>query len=294
VSREITLLVNPTSGKGRGARFAGPVASRLREAGLTVREVAGRDADEALDLARAAVTDGTDGLVVVGGDGMVHLGLQVVAGTATPLGIVAAGTGNDIARSLGLPQKEAEEAANVVVAGYTRPVDAARTGGRWFASVLASGFDSRVNDRANRMTWPAGRLRYDLAILAELRVFQPLRYTIELDGERLETDAMLVAVGNGPSYGGGMRVCPEARLDDGLLHVTVVGPLSKPEFVRTFPKVYRGTHILHPRISTHQARVVSLAAAGVTAYADGERVATLPATCEVVPGAWQVFAPGTV
>jgi diacylglycerol kinase (ATP) len=291
VSREIALLINPTSGKGRGARFATPVATRLREAGLTVRELVGRDADEALELGRAAVADGADGLVVVGGDGMVHLGLQVVAGTAIPLGIVAAGTGNDIARALELPLKDAAAAANVVIAGYTRPMDAARTGGRWFGSVLASGFDSRVNDRANRMTWPSGRSRYNLAILAELRVFQPLRYTIELDGERLETDAMLVAVGNGPSYGGGMRVCPAARLDDGLLDVTVVGPLSKPEFVRIFPSVYRGTHVRHPQVTTHQARVVSLAADGVTAYADGERVASLPVTTEAVPAALQVFCP---
>jgi diacylglycerol kinase (ATP) len=291
VSRKIALLVNPTSGRGRGARLAGPAAARLRAAGLTVRELVGADAAEAMELARRAVADGVDGVVVVGGDGMVNLALQAVAGTAVPLGLVPAGTGNDVARLLGLPRGDPVAAVDVVVAGRVRAIDAGRSGGRWFATVLASGFDSRVNDRANRMTWPAGRMRYNAAILAELRVLAPLRYTVEADGQRLETDAMLVAVGNGPSYGGGMRVCPDARADDGLLDVTIVGPVSAGTFLRLFPKVYRGTHVLDARITTLRARTVSLAAAGVTAYADGERVGALPVTCEAVPGAVHVFAP---
>ena len=118
--------------------------------------------------------------------------------------------------------------------------------GRWFAGVLGSGFDSMVNERANRMTWPSGRSRYNLAILAELRTFRPVPYTLELDGETWQTEAMLVAVGNGSSYGGGMRVCPDARLDDGLLDVTVLGPISKLEFLRVFPTVYKGTHVAPP------------------------------------------------
>jgi diacylglycerol kinase (ATP) len=315
VSREIALLVNPTSGKGRGARSAVPVTDRLTRAGLRVRRVQGRDAAEALDLAREAVADGVDGVVAVGGDGLVNLALQAVAGSGVPLGVVPAGTGNDFACSVGVPVGDPVAAADLVLAGHTRGVDAARAGGTWFGGVLASGFDSRVNDRANRMRWPTGKLRYDLAILAELRVFRPLPYTIELEpagddpasgdqpaggdrpdrgdepagGRRLETEAMLVAVGNGPSYGGGMRICPQARLDDGLLDVTVVGPMSRPELVRMFPTVYRGTHLRFPQVRTYRARAVRLAAAGVTAWVDGERLAELPLTCEAVPGAVRVF-----
>jgi diacylglycerol kinase (ATP) len=158
--------------------------------------------------------------------------------------------------------------------------------------VLGSGFDSMVNERANRMSWPSGRSRYNLAIVAELRTFRPVPYTLELDGEAWETEAMLVAVGNGPSYGGGMRVCPGARLDDGLLDITVLGPISKPEFLRVFPTVYKGTHVRHRAVTVRQAREVVLTSPGVTAYADGERVSELPVRCHAVPDAVHVFTAG--
>ena len=291
MTRRIAVLVNPTSGKGRGARLLLPVSDRLRSAGLDVEVVVGRDGDEAFDRLRDQVADGVDGVVAVGGDGLVNIALQVTGGTDIPLGIVPAGTGNDIARSLGLVPKDPVAAVDLVVGGHTRTIDLGRANGRWFAGVLGSGFDSMVNERANRMSWPNGRSRYNLAIVAELRTFRPVPYVLELDGVRLESDAMLVAVGNGTSYGGGMLVCPGAELDDGLLDLTLLGPISKPEFLRVFPRVYKGTHVDHPAVSVHRARSVSLHADGVTAYADGERVAVLPVTCDAVPHAMHVFAP---
>jgi diacylglycerol kinase (ATP) len=219
------------------------------------------------------------------------MALQVVAGTATPLGIVPAGTGNDIARSLGLPLEDPVAAVDLLATAEPRAVDLGRALGRWFGGVLSSGFDSMVNERANRMSWPRGRSRYNVAIAAELRTFRPVPFVLELDGERWETEAMLVAVGNGVSYGGGMKVCPGAQMDDGLFDVTVLGPVSKVEFVRVFPQVYSGAHVNHPAVTVRRATTVSLAATGVTAYADGERVALLPVTCDVLPGALQVLAP---
>ncbi|MGH3343526.1 MAG: diacylglycerol kinase [Carbonactinosporaceae bacterium] len=295
MSREIALLVNPTAGRGRGMRYGLAAADQLRRAGVGVRELTGRDAGEAATLARAAAESGASALVVVGGDGMVHLGLQVVAGTSTTLGVIPAGTGNDVARLVGLPRRDPRAAADIVAEGRVRAIDATRcageTGQRWYVTVLAAGFDARVNDRVNRMTWPRGRLRYDLAVLAELREFRPLRYVLDLDGERWTTDAMLVAVGNGPSYGGGMRVCPDAAVDDGLLEVVVVGTLSKQRFVRLFPTVFTGRHVRHSEVTVRRARRVTVTAAGVTAYADGERVGALPITCETVRGALKVLGP---
>ena len=291
MTRRIALLVNPTSGKGRGARLLEPVAERLRSSGVDVDVVTGRDADEAFDRVRNRVAAGVDGVVAVGGDGLVNIALQVVAGTDVPLGVVPAGTGNDIARALGLSLADPVAAVDLVVRGATRAVDLGRANGRWFAGVLGSGFDSMVNERANRMSWPSGRSRYNLAILAELRTFRPVPYELVLDGETWTTKAMLVAVGNGSSYGGGMRVCPDARLDDGLLDITVLGPISKPEFLRVFPTVYKGTHVRHPAVTVRRARQVSLTSSGVTAYADGERVSVLPVTCDAVPDGMRVFAP---
>jgi diacylglycerol kinase (ATP) len=267
------------------------VAARLRSLGASVDVVAGRDADDALDKIRARVDSGVEAVVALGGDGLVNLALQVVAGTAVPLGVVPAGTGNDFARALGLSRSDPMAVVDHIANGEARPVDLGRVGSRWFGGVLSSGFDSMVNERANRMSWPRGRARYNLAMLAELRTFRPVPFELDVDGETWVTDAMLVAVGNSASYGGGMRICPDASLEDGLLDVTVLGPISKLEFIRVFPSVYKGTHVNHRAVTVKRARVVSLSAFGVTAYADGERVASLPVACEAVPKALQVLAP---
>lgn len=289
-SREIALLTNPTAGKGRGARIRDRTLRRLRAAGLTVRDLQGRDAGEASDLASQCVADGVDALVVCGGDGMVHLAVQAVATTGTPLGIIPAGTGNDVARYFDLPRKDPEAAVDRVVAGRTRTVDLARSGSRYFVTVLAAGFDAVVNERANRMTWPKGQMRYNLATLAELRVFEPLPYTLQLDDRHVRLDAMLVAIGNGPSFGGGLRIAEGAVLDDGLLDVVVIKPISKPDLVRTYPKLFKGTHVHHPQYEHHLVRTVTVAAPGIVSYADGERFGPLPLTVECAPGALTVLA----
>jgi diacylglycerol kinase (ATP) len=289
-SREIALLTNPTAGKGRGAKVRQRALARLRGAGLTVRDLQGRDASEALDLARQCVAGGVDALVVCGGDGMVHLAAQAVASTGIPLGIVPAGTGNDVARYFDLPRKDPDAAVDRVLAGRTRTVDLARSGSQFFVTVLAAGFDAIVNERANRMSWPKGQMRYNIATLAELRVFQPLSYTLQLDDRQISLEAMLVAVGNGPSFGGGLRITEGAILDDGLLDVVIIKPISKPDLVRTYPKLFKGTHVHHPQYEHHLVRSVTIAAPGIVSYADGERFGPLPLTVECSPGALTVLA----
>ncbi|MFD7705043.1 diacylglycerol kinase [Streptomyces caelestis] len=296
MTSEITLFVNPTAGRGRGARAARPAASALRDAGFSVRTVLGDDPRDALARARAAVEEGTGALIAVGGDGMANLALQAVVGTGTPFGLVAAGTGNDFARALGMPLREPAAAGRMIAdalrCGRVRDIDLGRVGDRWFGAVLASGFDSRVNDRGNRMRLPLGRLKYDVAMVAELAAFRPLPYRIALDGgEVREVEATLVAVGNGPSYGGGMRICPGADLTDGLFDITVVGECSRATLLRVFPRVYRGTHVDHPAITVLRAASVELVAEEVTGYADGEPVGPLPLTARCVPGALRVVGP---
>ncbi|MFD8152477.1 diacylglycerol kinase [Streptomyces sp. NPDC059720] len=293
---EITLFVNPTAGCGRGARAAQPAASALRAAGFSVRTVLGEDAADALARARAAVAGGTGALVAVGGDGMANLALRAVAGTRTPLGLVAVGTGNDFARALGMPVREPAAAGRMIAdalkGGRIRDIDLGQVGDRWFGTVLASGFDSRVNDRGNRMRWPAGRLRYDLATIAELAGLRPVPYRIRLDGgETREVEATLVAVGNGPSYGGGMRICPGADLTDGLFDITVIGHCSRRTLLRVFPGVYRGTHVGHPAVTVLRAARVEIAADGVTGHADGESLGALPLSARCVPGGVRVVGP---
>ncbi|MFD4778788.1 diacylglycerol kinase, partial [Streptomyces sp. NPDC058427] len=292
------LFVNPTAGRGRGARAAQPAASALRDAGFSVRTVLGEDADDALRRAREAVAGGTGALIAVGGDGMMSLALQAIAGTPTPLGVVAVGTGNDFARALGLPIRDPAAAgrlaAEALKGSVVREIDLGRVGDRWFGSVLASGFDSRVNDRGNRMRWVGGRFKYDLAILAELAAFRPLTYRMSLDGGPVrEIRATLIAVGNGSTYGGGMRICADAVMDDGLFDVTVVGECSRTTLLKVFPKVYKGTHLGHPAVTVHRVSSIELEAVGVTAYADGEPLGALPLTATCVRGAARVLGAGS-
>ncbi|HEX4816125.1 MAG TPA: YegS/Rv2252/BmrU family lipid kinase [Nonomuraea sp.] len=295
MSPQLALLVNPAARGGRTLRLLDPVARRLRAGGAELSVIVGDDAADALERACTAVAERPDALVAFGGDGLVHLAVQAVAGSDVPLGIIPAGTGNDIAAALGVPCTDPLAAARTVLRMKSRPVDAVSVrAGRTeelFAGVLACGFDSRVNERANRMTWPPGMARYVVAMVEELRSFRPIPFRVTFDeDEVVEREAMLVAVGNTRSYGAGMRVCPAARPDDGLLDVMMVGALSTGEFLRVFPSVYRGTHVGHPAVSVRRARSVRLEADGVVAYADGERVGPGPVECAVRPGALRVIA----
>ncbi|ASU81263.1 sphingosine kinase [Actinopolyspora erythraea] len=289
--RDIALLVNPTSGRGRAREAARRAARRLRRDGASVTELVGTDGAHALRLAEHAVAAGTDALVACGGDGIMNTALRAAVGTTTPIGLVPAGTGNDYARMLGLHGSEPESAARVVLAGRTGAIDAGRCGEHWFGTVLACGFDAKVNERTNRMSWPRGKWRYNLAVLAELARLRPLDYTLELDGEPWRTSAVLVAIGNGPSYGGGMRICPGSSLVDGWFDVTVIGPVAARRLVRVLPTVYSGGHVAYPQVTTVRARRVSVSTPEVTAYGDGEPLARLPLTAECVPRAVNVLVP---
>ena len=294
--KRIGLVVNPTSGKNRGMALGLEVAHRLRAAGHDVVDLSDETYAAARDRALGAIAQGVDVLAVVGGDGMAHLGVNLAAETKTTLAVIAAGTGNDIARGLGLPVHDPVRAADLVTTGIPRTIDAVRHvdahGDRhWYAGVLGAGFDSLVNERANTWPWPKGQMRYNLAILRELPLFHAIPYVITVDGVRHETRAMLVVVANGPSYGGGMQVAPDASFDDGLADVVILHEISTREFLRVFPKVFKGTHVHHPAVEILRGREVTLEARGIVAYADGERFAPLPLTVETVPAAVTVLTP---
>ncbi|MDP9844472.1 diacylglycerol kinase [Streptosporangium lutulentum] len=287
---EIAVLVNPAARGGRSRGLLAPVLTRLRQGGAEVSVIMGESAADTLERACTVVAEDPAALVAFGGDGLVHLAVQAVAGTGVPLGVIPAGTGNDIAGALGVPAKNTLAAADLVLGGRVRTIDAAKIGrDEWFAGVVCCGFDSRVNERANRMTWPPGMAKYLVALAGELSSFRPIPFRLDLDGEVIEREAMLVAVGNTASYGAGMRVCPDALPDDGLLDVTILGAVPKSEFLRLFPRVYKGSHVTHPSVTVRRARRITLEAPGVTAYADGERIGPTPLTCEIVPGALRVL-----
>jgi diacylglycerol kinase (ATP) len=289
------LVHNPTAGGGRARRLLPAVVERLTAGGFEVERHETRSLEDAR-LAACEAAGAVDAVVAMGGDGTVGAcaaGLADAGPAATAaLGVVPAGGGNDAARSLGLPARDPLAAAGLLGRLRRRPADLATVAGRAYLNVAGAGFDSEVNRLANqRLGWAGNRPRYVGAVLAQLVVGRTAAFELVLDGRTLPLRGWLVAVANGPSYGGGMRVAPQAGLDDGLLDVVVIHDIGKLEFLRTFPKVFSGRHVEHPAVAIHRAARVDLDADRTLAvYADGEPAGTLPASFQVRPAAITVLA----
>jgi diacylglycerol kinase (ATP) len=297
----VWLISNPVAGGGRGSRNASIATKALHEARIHCRLLHPASTESSAAAAADAVAAGASAVIACGGDGTVHTILQELVHTQVPLGVMAGGSGDDIAACLGFPVSNPEAAAAYLVAclleGSTRQVDLgrARTADgtdRYFLGVLSSGFDSAVNERANTMTRLGGQ-RYNAAIVRELASFRPLDYDVTIDGERMTEQGMLVAVGNGPSYGGGMQICPAAVPDDGTFDVTWLGAVSTLTFLRVFPKVFKGTHVQHPSVRTYTGQAITIDAPGQVAYADGERIGPLPVAIQMQSHALHVLTSGT-
>ena len=304
--KKLTLVVaiNPSASFGKRKAVGPALVSTLRGLGHEVTSLTEPSYAELVASGHAAVAKKPDALIVVGGDGMVHLGVNLVAKTKVPLGIVPSGTGNDMARGLGIPHDNTEAAIETLVAALVagpRTIDAAlirhadpETGEpkqTWFACALSAGFDAVVNERANHMTWPKGPNRYLLALAIELAKLKPITYELTLDGVKTTTKAALIAIGNAVSLGGGMKITPDAKLDNGLLDVLIVQPLSRTAFLRIFPRVFKGEHVTDRRVSIVRAQRITIDSPGIAAFADGERLGLLPVDVEVVPGALRVLSP---
>jgi diacylglycerol kinase (ATP) len=293
----VTMLTNPASGHGNAPHAAERACAQFQRRGVDVVEIVGRDPSHARLLLDEAVEQGTDALVVAGGDGVISLALQALAGSDIPLGIIPAGTGNDHAREYALPTGNPEAATDVVCDGWAETVDlgcirSSDGAEKWFGTVMAAGFDSLVSDRANRMRWPHGRMRYNLAMLAELSQLRPLPFRLVLDDQKeIVADLTLAAFGNTKSYGGGMLICPNADHADGQLDITIVQSGSRTRLVRLFPTVFKGTHVELDEVTTDRAQTVRVESDGINAYADGEFACALPVDVLAVSGALKILVP---
>lgn len=284
------LLINPTSGGGRGRITGERVKEFLVAKKISFEDISGTSYESAVTNLRSAFRrSGVTGVIVVGGDGLVHLAIQELAGTTTPLLVIPAGTGNDFARALGLSRDDPESVLAHALSCDPLRVDLGQVNGRYFAAILSTGFDSVVNERANRMKLIRGQIKYTLAILLELPFFKPRSYTFSVDSLEFSSEAMLIAIANSSSYGGGMLVAPDARFDDQTFDVVILGPVSKLEFLKVFPKVFTGSHITHPAVKVLRGREITVEADAV-AYADGERIGALPITAKVSPLALSTWA----
>lgn len=297
--RQLALVVNPAAGHGRSRRVTAIVEQRLAAAGVRHTTTIATSADHALQACTDAAGAGVDGVLVVGGDGMAHIGLNACAGTGVPLGVIPAGTGNDFARGIG-NGGDWKTAVAAVLAGTTRSIDLAEVTGplyrgtsEFVGCVVSTGYDERVNFRANHSRLDLGKLSYLGAVLAEVRRFAPLRYRIELDGAARELDAILVAVANSGIFGGGIRIAPDFDLADGLLDVVIVHPVSWRVLLALLPRIASGRPFDHPAIERVRVRRAVIDGDGLYGMADGEPLGRPPLTVTAVPGALRIFAKET-
>ncbi len=286
----LLVLVNPAAGGGRALRQRSRLELALRAHGVAHRTLLTESAEHAVAEARAAAGRG-EAVAVMSGDGLIGRVGGELAGTGAPLGIVPGGRGNDLARVLGIPVA-VEAAAAVLAGGRTRAIDVGEVNGRRFLGIASCGFDSEANRIANETKLVRGNLVYLYAALRALAEWRPARFAVTLDGERRELTGYAVAAANSKAYGGGMFVAPAAELDDGLLDVVLTGGTGKLRFLSNLPKVFKGTHVELPEVSVERAAEVRIEAdRAFPVYADGDRVADLPATVRVLPRALGVIVP---
>jgi len=285
----IAVAVNPSAARGAHGDYGRRLVGALRASGREVDELTADSYVHLEEMALKSVKGGVDALIVVGGDGTAQLGTNVCVNTNTPLGILPSGTGNDTAEGiLGMPIGDMDAAIARLIESLdkpTRQIDAGlmtwKGGSRWFCSTMSAGFDALVNETVNTIGFPTGPSRYTVAMLIELAKLKPIEYTVTIDGETSTEQAILTTIANNSQYGGGMKICPEAQPDDGLLDIMMVRPLSRFDFIRIYPKVFKGTHVTDPRVIIRQGKKFRLDSPNLVGYSDGERIAPLPMDVEV-------------
>ena len=296
--RLLTLVANPQSGGGRAGRNLPRVASRLREALPTteisvVRSTSWEDADVQLRAAAQAARDG-DTVIAMGGDGMAHLGLNACAHSEAQFGIIPSGTGNDFARALGIPT-DIPEAVEVIAAGKPLRIDLAKVqnerGVQYVGAAVSTGYDAIVNRATNEARMPLGALSYGYVALRELRNLEPMRYRISIDGVERSLEAIAIVVCNTSTFGGGLRIAPDADPTDGVLDLTIIHPASTGKLLRLLPALYTGKLANHANIERISATRVTVDGDDMFAMGDGEELGGVPVEIESDPGALEVFVP---
>jgi YegS/Rv2252/BmrU family lipid kinase len=289
-NRSHVLIVNPSSGGGRGKKILPEAEAGLRSRSLAFRTVITDSLQHGIDEAVRAHAAG-EVPVVMSGDGLVGQAGGALAGTGAALGLLPGGRGNDLARVLGIPG-ELEGALDVLARGETREIDVGEANGKRFLCIASMGFDSEANRIANEARIVRGNLVYAYAALRALASWKPADFVVTVDGERSEVRGYAVAVANSKAFGGGMYIAPDAELDDGKLDVVSTGHTGKLHFLANLPKVFKGTHVGLDEVTVRRGAEIEVSASRAFAvYADGEHLTDLPAKLRVLPRALRVIAP---
>ena len=286
----LILAINPQSGRGHARKRALIAKQYFSDHGVPVALVEGSSLLDFREKLRNELDRGSiSGVIAFGGDGFIHEIIQHVVPRDISLGVIPCGTGNDFARSIGIYRLSLTQQLDLIGQSDSQAIDLGRVASTWFAAILSTGFDALVNERANLMQWPKGRMRYNIAMIEKILALRAHRYQLRLDGDSVEVEATLVTVANGASYGGGMKVCPNAELNDGLFDVMVLGKVSRIELLKVFPKVYSGRHVGHPAVTFYRCMEIEIIGSG-SSFADGEPISTLPLSVQCVSNALKVWA----
>lgn len=297
----IGLMLNHNAGVGRTTQISEYVFSKLQAAGIEYELLTADSAAAAIELANTRASE-FDAILGVGGDGTIHTAAQVAFQNSLPLGVIAAGSGDDIARACGLPhgrnlaamQRSVDHFVQAWLARELVEVDSIRVktaDGKLHIvlAVMSAGFDSRVNSNSAKMTKVKGTLRYVLAMLKTLGNFKPIDYHWILNGTEMKFQAMVVAIGNGSMFGGGMKVCPSANIRDGQFDVLVVNKIPIATLLAVFPKIFSGKHVLHPKVNELRGTSLWLDAPTEQVWGDGEYLGLTPMQIDLLPNSIKIF-----
>lgn len=286
------VIVNPAAKKGKSLSRLPDVETRLKQLKLDYKIEISKNPEDPPRIARQGLEDGFQLIVAGGGDGTCRLVAKALIGTEGVLGILPLGRGNDYGMGLGIPHNPLE-ACDVLKNGIPREVDLGKTQeGEYFLNVAGAGFDAEVNSLATKLRWLKGGFVYTVSVFITLMRFQARYFKLEFDGRSWEGKAMMVGIANAPYYGGGMLLCPSAKVDDGQFTVCLVKEISKIEFIKTFPKVFKGTHISHPAVEIFNASRIKVSGEkGLESIADGDYLSPLPLDLQTVPKALKVMVP---
>lgn len=289
--RDLALIYNPASGRGRGARFADELVQQLAGRGLQVRRLPTRAPGQAVELARQVAREGADLLLALGGDGTLRDVAEGLAGASLPVGLLPSGTGNDLARALGIPL-ELPAALEVALGGTPRALDVWRWNETPFVNIAGVGVDAAVGAAVNRrFRHLGGTLAYVAAFLTTFPTYQPFEVRLRSPQEEWSGKVWLAAFANGLCYGGGMKIAPTAVPDDGLLEVVVIEAIPRLELLTQFPRIFSGTHLRNPRVRLLRVTEIEVEAAPQQATIDGEIIGTTPARITRAEGCLTILVP---
>ena len=289
---KILVITNPIAGGGKTLRLLPKIRHWLSLSPHEFSFSTPRSINEMHIEITEASAKGMSALLLIGGDGTVHQALPAIAETNIPFGFLPCGRGNDFARNIGLSTNLRNNCSLPSNLSFHQ-VDLPKINNIPFVAVAYVGFDSEVNKLANDgRGYFDGTLGYIICVLKALRTFKPFEIEITIDDDTWRERVMMVTVANAPFYGGGMKIAPDAKMNDGVFDICIVQEISKFELLQQFPRVFKGTHIFHPKVLMKTGKKVKLVSDEKREiFADGECVGSLPGECTIGAQKIQIMCP---